>query len=258
MKLNALKPVYLIILGLLILGISAFNLAFDFPSQIQEYLQQSTINRENSGSNALDVPLKGGIANETSHAVKAAERLQRKAQLLSVKQQLLERKDPQQVQKIEGYIPDRIVIDSIQLDAPVIIAKHKSFELKNQWFEQWSAPDEFAAGWHDQSAPLGKPGNTVLNGHHNVFGEVFGKLVQVQVGDLIRVYSGKKSFWYEVKSIQILKERDASLEVRTTNAEWIGHTPDNRLTLVTCWPKRSNTHRLIVVATPVLPIQNAN
>jgi sortase A len=40
------------------------------------------------------------------------------------------------------------------------------------------------------------------------------------------------------------------LEIRMANAEWLGGTDDERLTLVTCWPQKSNTHRLIIVARP--------
>ena len=35
------------------------------------------------------------------------------------------------------------------------------------------------------------------------------------------------------------------------NAAWIMPSEDERLTLVTCWPYTSNTHRLIIVARPV-------
>jgi len=35
------------------------------------------------------------------------------------------------------------------------------------------------------------------------------------------------------------------------NARWIMASSDERLTLVTCWPAYSNTHRLILVAKPI-------
>jgi sortase A len=95
-------------------------------------------------------------------------------------------------------------------------------------------------------------GNTVINGHHNVSGKVFGKLVDIEIQDIIEVRSGGKSFYYEVKEIIILKERDATLEERIKNASWIERTEDERLTLVTCHPKNTNTHRLLVIAFPVL------
>jgi sortase A len=41
------------------------------------------------------------------------------------------------------------------------------------------------------------------------------------------------------------------LEVRLANAEWIKATEDERITLITCWPYESNTHRVVVVAVPV-------
>jgi hypothetical protein len=48
----------------------------------------------------------------------------------------------------------------------------------------------------------------------------------------------------------IVPEKDQPLEVRRENARWIGPSNDERLTLVTCWPRHDNTHRLILVALP--------
>jgi sortase A len=124
-------------------------------------------------------------------------------------------------------------------------------ELRDQWFEQWIVPDEFAAGWQGNSAPLGMTGNTVIGGHHNEYGKIFGHLVELEIGDTIYVYSGNVTFVYKVIEKQLLKEKDVSLDIRKANAEWISPTDDERLTLVTCWPKRSNTHRVIIVAEPV-------
>ena len=38
--------------------------------------------------------------------------------------------------------------------------------------------------------------------------------------------------------------------MREENGRWIQPSDDERLTLVTCWPADSNTHRLILVAVP--------
>ncbi len=51
----------------------------------------------------------------------------------------------------------------------------------------------------------------------------------------------------------ILPERDQPLSVRLANAQWIEPSTDERLTLITCWPKDNNTHRLIIVAVPIQP-----
>lgn len=149
------------------------------------------------------------------------------------------------------WTPDRIVIPAIQLDAPVVPATLKEVESGGKLYQQWAAPDVKASGWHTTSAPLGVAGNTVLNGHHNIHGEVFGHLVDLEKGDLIWVYSGARSYVYRIILITILPERWQPVAVRLANAQWIQPSQDKRLTLVTCWPYASNTHRLVIVATPV-------
>jgi len=150
----------------------------------------------------------------------------------------------------EGLIPDRLVIPSIGLDAPIVPTKLKEIDYQGQLYYQWLAPNKPAVGWHDSSALLGLPGNTVLNGHHNVYGEVFKDLVNVHEGDLIEVYSGEQLYKYRVALAMLLPERFKSLTVRLENARWILPTEDERLTLITCWPYESNTHRVIIVALP--------
>lgn len=155
---------------------------------------------------------------------------------------------PQPEQTKEPAIPERIVIPSIGLDAPIVEAKTRNTWLAAEPVEQWLAPDEFAAGWHTNSAKLGEVGNVVLNGHHNTNGSVFKDLVKLDSGDLIIVTGGDQTSFYQVANKMILKERAQQPEVRWENARWILPSEDSRLTLVTCWPPESNTHRLILVA----------
>lgn len=150
-----------------------------------------------------------------------------------------------------GLIPDRLVIASIGLDAPIVPTKIKQIDYQGQTYYQWLAPNKPAVGWHDSSTLLGLPGNTVLNGHHNVYGEIFKNLVNVHEGDLIEVYSGDHVYEYQVALAMLVPERFRSLSVRLDNARWILPTDDERLTLITCWPATSNTHRVIIVALPV-------
>jgi sortase A len=49
----------------------------------------------------------------------------------------------------------------------------------------------------------------------------------------------------------ILPEKYEQIEVRMNNAQWILPSVDERLTLISCWPYETNTHRLIVVARPL-------
>jgi LPXTG-site transpeptidase (sortase) family protein len=148
--------------------------------------------------------------------------------------------------------PGRILIPAIGLDAPVSAISLESVSSNGATYFQWPVPNEFRAGWHDNSARLGQPGNTVLNGHHNIYGQVFRHLVELNEGDTIIVHDGKnQSFRYEVTAKEIFPERDQPLAVRLENAHWIGATDDERLTLVTCWPLTDNSHRLVIVAHPV-------
>ncbi len=148
-------------------------------------------------------------------------------------------------------VPGWISIPSIGLDAPIIVSHTKMVVVDGKTFAQWEAPNMLAAGWQEGSALLGEPGNTVLNGHHNIDGEVFGHLYQLNQGDEIIVYSGQRAFHYAVSQVMKLEERNAPLEQRQENARWVLPSADERLTLVTCWPPTSNTYRLIVVAVPI-------
>ncbi|KAA3663231.1 MAG: sortase, partial [Chloroflexi bacterium] len=124
-------------------------------------------------------------------------------------------------------------------------------EIEDNTYFQWMVPAKFLAGWHNTSARLGQNGNTVLNGHHNIHGEVFRDLVDLTEGDQIFIDDKETSFAYKVTDVLILEERDQPLTVRQENAKWIGTTDDERITLITCWPYTDNSHRVIVVAHPI-------
>jgi len=158
--------------------------------------------------------------------------------------------DPLHPEHETPKIPDKIEIPAIGLTAPVIVSDYNKTKIEGETFGQWVAPSEFAAGWHPDSALLGQTGNLVINGHHNEFGEVFGELVDLKIGDLIIVFYEGESFTYVVSNRLILPERFQEAAVRLENARWLAKTNDTRLTLVTCWPADSNTHRLIIVARP--------
>jgi sortase A len=147
----------------------------------------------------------------------------------------------------------RLVIPAINLDAPIVEVGWETHEVNGEVVGVWDVPHAFAAGWHKNSALPGQVGNMVLSGHHNIYGEVFRDLVDLEPGDGVSVYVGETVYHYSVTERHILEERGQPVEVRMQNAQWIMPTEDERLTLVTCWPYTNNTHRLIVVALPVQP-----
>jgi len=147
-------------------------------------------------------------------------------------------------------LPSRIVIPTIGVDALIVPISWQAVEVGDQTQAAWEVPDMYAAGWHETSAPLGVPGNTVLNGHNTTHGEIFRDLYTLEVGDAIIVYSGDTLYAYAVTEILILPEGGQPLEVRIENARYILPTDDERLTLVTCHPYGSLRYRLIVIAHP--------
>jgi len=143
------------------------------------------------------------------------------------------------------------VVDTIGLDAPVVPVGQQGLFLDGQLYSQWEVPNQRAAGWHQRSAPLGQPGNTVLNGHHNVYGEVFHYLLALRPGDIVTLVSHEQRYDYIVAQTMTLAEEGQPVEVRQANARWILPTDDERVTLITCWPYDASTHRLVVVALPL-------
>ena len=115
--------------------------------------------------------------------------------------------------------PQRIEIPTIQLDANITSVGLQAIQQNGQTYYQWQVPGNYKAGWHNSSARLGKPGNTVLNGHHNIYGEVFRDLVDLQEGDEIIVHDKDQAFHYRVTLTQILSERGEAIEVRLENAK---------------------------------------
>jgi sortase A len=142
-----------------------------------------------------------------------------------------------------------LVIPRLNLDVPIEPVGLIASAVAPGVYE-WAVPDYKAAGWLNTSAPLGVAGNTVLDGHHNIAGEVFRDLWTLQAGDEISLGRAGDLQVYEVAEVLILPERDQPLSVRLENARYIQPSTDERVTLVTCWPYNDNSHRAVVIAHP--------
>jgi len=159
--------------------------------------------------------------------------------------------NPVVIQPVSPDVPDRLIAEKINLDAPIKVAESANVTIGGKDVLQFLVPEEFAVGWHEGTAPLGVPGNTVLSGHHNAYGKVFEHLIDLKVGDFLKITSGNKEFDYVIANKMILPEKDQPIEVRLDNGRWILPSKDERITLVTCWPEDTNSHRLVLVAVPV-------
>lgn len=147
-------------------------------------------------------------------------------------------------------LPSRLLIPSIKVDTPVIELGWSTKETAaGAIFSEWDVA-AYAAGWHKNSVLPGENGNVVMSGHNNILGSVFRDLDHLKRGDTIKVYSGRRIADYEVEEVLIVPEKYASPEQRKANAQYIEQTTDDRLTLVSCWPRNDNTHRVIVIAYP--------
>ncbi|MBK8800116.1 MAG: sortase [Anaerolineales bacterium] len=109
---------------------------------------------------------------------------------------------------------------------------------------------DYAAGWHKNSSLPGETGNIVLSGHNNIKGAVFRELDQLKRGDEIELFAGGTEYRYTVDEVLIVPEKVCFEKQRQTNVRYINETADDRLTLVSCWPRNDNTHRIIVIAKP--------
>lgn len=147
-------------------------------------------------------------------------------------------------------LPDRLEIPTIKVDIPVVeLGWSRKTDRAGQIFSEWDVA-EYAAGWHKNSALPGGPGNVVMSGHNNILGAVFRELDQLKRDDPITVWVGTRRYDYQVDQVVVVPDKSISEEQRLENARWIGDFDDDRLTLVSCWPRNNNTHRIIVVAHP--------
>ena len=148
--------------------------------------------------------------------------------------------------------PTRIIIPSVQIDAPVVPVGWEMIPGKEgRDSAQWQVA-EYAVGHHQGSANPGEIGNVVMSGHVDWKGEVFRNLHKTERGAEVYVYSGDREYLYIVQDKVLVKEEgpDVTDEMRRQNAAYMNPTPDQTLTLITCWPYGVDDHRLIVIAKP--------
>lgn len=153
----------------------------------------------------------------------------------------------------QGRAPTRLLIPALGLDAPVLPMGWHVVEDANGIRSEWDVVDD-AAGHHIDSVFPGEAGNVVLSGHNNIGGAVFRPVcvigepgVDFGLGDeIILQDEAGRSFVYQVEGWQRFAEAGASIAQRQANARYLAPTARAQLTLITCWPPTSNTHRVVV------------
>jgi len=122
--------------------------------------------------------------------------------------------------------PTRIVIPKIGVDEPVLEG------------DDWESLKK-GVGHHIGTANPGERGNVYLSAHNDIYGQIFRRLEELDLGDEVVVYAGAKSYRYIVHEKRIVEPTDVSVMYPTT---------EPILSLQTCYPYRVDTHRLVVIA----------
>lgn len=97
----------------------------------------------------------------------------------------------------------------------------------------------------------------VLSGHDDYKGEVFKNLHNVHKGDEVIVDTEKGQYVYVITQLVLVKEEGVSDAQKLSNAAYMNPTPDQTLTMITCWPYGIDDHRFIAIAKPYQSSQSA-
>ncbi len=122
--------------------------------------------------------------------------------------------------------PQRIVIPSIGVDAPVVAGDDPESLKKG-------------AGHHIGSANPGERGNVVISAHNDIYGEIFRRLPDLELGEVIEVHTETQVYRYVAQQQRIILPTEVSVMAPTSSPV---------LTLISCYPYRVNTHRVVVIA----------
>jgi sortase A len=122
--------------------------------------------------------------------------------------------------------PSRIVIPALEIDA--LIVEGDSWEQL-----------KLGVGHHLSTANPGERGNMVLSAHNDIYGEIFRRLGDLELGDEVLVYAGEQPYRYVVTVKQIVEPTEVSV---------LGSTTKPVATLISCYPYMVDTHRIVVIA----------
>jgi sortase A len=143
----------------------------------------------------------------------------------------------------------RVIVPALGVDAPVVEVGWHVTQNGDEALGEWETVAG-AAGHHRGSTDPGQPGNCVLSAHSSdAGGAVFRGLENLPVGALVQVVAvDKTEYTYRVGTVITLDEVGATASEKRENARWLDPTDQAVLTLVTCWPPWSYTHRVVVRA----------
>jgi sortase A len=146
--------------------------------------------------------------------------------------------------------PIRVIIPKIKVNSAIheigVVTNGDPFNPEVAWQQL-----EKGVGHDRDSANPGEAGNIVLLGHNNTAGQVFRLLSNLKQDDIVRIYTADREFSYAVREVDIVRAKAANAQDRQAHAYYLGPKLEETLTLVSCWPYATYTHRVYVVAKPL-------
>ncbi len=143
-------------------------------------------------------------------------------------------------------LPTRLVIPAIGVDSAVVpVGWHAQADGQTTW----DSPG-YGAGFLVSSAAPGQGGNIVFYGHNNILGAIFRNLSSLQPGNEVTIINGVAVWRYAVERVDVFQVAGTSADEQLAQTAYFASTPDERVTLLSCYPFTNNTHRVAVVAKP--------
>lgn len=143
----------------------------------------------------------------------------------------------------EYLFPDRLLIPSLNIEAPVVISQNP---------EEKSLQADLEKGviYLPGSSALNENGTMVIMGHSSAYpwyggkyGSIFALLNKLSIGDEIIVFSKEKEFVYRVEGKEIKAPKDLIFQKDENNSV---------LYLVSCWPVNTAWKRIVIKTVKVL------
>ncbi|MDO9300363.1 MAG: sortase [Anaerolineales bacterium] len=143
---------------------------------------------------------------------------------------------------------EQISIPALNVDGRVVpVGWRVNFSDNFQSGEfEWDSPDS-NVGWVITSALPDETGNVILYGHNNLYEKIFENLADLAQGDRVYLQTGNQRWEYKVRNVLLLPVIGASREQLNKYQKYLQPTQDARVTLISCWPPISNTHRVVVI-----------
>ena len=141
----------------------------------------------------------------------------------------------------DSAVGEKISIDKISISAPIIL------NIDGNNMQAYLTALEGGVAHMAKTALPGESGNSVIFGHSSYYKAkpgsyktVFAKLNLLTAGDTIKVTRENKNYSYKILETKIVKPEDISVVNQDKSKK--------QLTLITCWPPKTTTSRMVVVA----------